>query len=207
MQTLSESEFIARSVGSVHFSGEPELLLLREDLVEEWGSLIGYLECAAEVRERSLSDEFIKAAQDEWGHIIRLTRILANLDPVQAEAFKAEGLFGLIGFGHQAAVAPPPAAQPHPGNKAANRPRPEHRFPQKDMEPDSRTLECLRNAIRDELLAINVYQRQIQSSNNPFIQNTLVTIMNKKKEHVAVFTNILHYLIREYRLLAKPLFN
>lgn len=207
MQTLSESEFIARSVGSAHFSGEPELLLLREDLVEEWGSVIGYLECAAEVKERSLSEEFVKAAQDEWGHIIRLTRILANLDPVQAEAFKTEGLFGLTGFEHQVAVAPPLATQPHPENEAANRLRLEHRFPKKNLEPDSRTLECLRNAIRDELLAINVYQRQIQSSNNSIIQNTLVTIMNKKKEHVAVFTNILHYLIREYRLLSKPLFD
>lgn len=177
-------------------SVEEDLLMLREDLAEEWGSVIGYLECSIQIRDRLMSDEFLRAAQDEIDNIIRLTRMLAALDRVQAEALQKVGLFWLAGFDHQTAIMPL-APEGHSQAEIENNMRPGKRY----YEPDGRTLECLRNAIRDELLAINVYQRQARVTANRMVQNTLIIIMNQKKEHVALFTASLQNLLREYRLL------
>ncbi len=200
MRMLSETEYMARPLGSPQFSGEEDLLLLREDLAEEWGSVIGYLECSAEVKDRLISEQFHQAAQDEIGHIVRLTRILSVLDQAQGEALKKEGLFWLAGFEHQMAIAPSTSKGSYHDDVDNNNFRPGKQASKRYFEPDARTIECLRNAIRDELQAINVYQRQIRVTANPMIQNALITIMNQKKGHVAGFTDSLHCLLREYRL-------
>lgn len=176
-------------------SVEEDLLILREDLAEEWGSVIGYLECSIMVKDRLISNQFREAAQDEIENIIRLTRMLAVLDQVQAEALQKVGLFWLAGFDHPTAIRPLPS-QSHSQAEIENNMRPGKRY----YEPDGRTLECLRNAIRDELQAINVYQRQARATANLMVQNTLIIIMNQKKNHVALFTASLQNLLREYRL-------
>lgn len=199
MRMLSETEYMTRSLGSPLFSGEEDLLLLRDDLAEEWGAVIGYLECSGEIKDRLISEQFHEAAQDEIGHIIRLTRLLATLDQVQAEALKKEGLFWLAGFEHQMAV-PPQTSNERSQDDVGNNYRHGKQASKRYFEPDDRTMECLRNAIRDELQAINVYQRQIRVTTNLMVQNALITIMNQKKEHVARFTDNLHCLLCEYRL-------
>lgn len=199
MQMLSEADYMARSIDPSHFSGEDDLLLLREDLAEEWGAVIGYLECSCEIRDRFISEQFHEAAQDEIEHVIRLTRMLAALDPVQAEALQKEGLFWLAGVEHQMAIPPVISKEPS-RDETENICRQGKQTSKRYFEPDNKTIECLRNAIRDELQAINVYQRQIRVTTNTMIQNELVTIMNQKKEHVAGFTNRLHNLLYEYRL-------
>lgn len=199
MGMLSESNYLAESLDQTQSAEEEDLLMLREDLAEEWGSAIGYLECSSEVRDRLISEQFREAAQDEIKHITRLTRILAVLDQAQAEALRKAGLFWLAGFEHQTAVTPvipegPGQADPEKDFRSGK--VNSKRYP----EPDDRTLECLRNAIRDELKAINVYQRQVRATANRMVQNTLIIIMNQKKKHVAVFTDSLQNLLREYRL-------
>lgn len=199
MRMLSETEYLTRSLGSPQFSAEEDLLLIREDLAEEWGAVIGYLECSGEIKDRLISEQFRDAAEDEIGHIIRLTRMLATLDQVQAEALKKEGLFWLAGFEHQMAI-PPVISRESSQAETENNFQLGKQASKKYFEPDDKTLACLRNAIRDELQAINAYQRQVRSTANPMVQNALITIMNQKKEHVASFTDSLHNLLQEFRL-------
>ncbi len=193
---LAETEYIARTYSSPLFSGDADLLLIREDLAEEWGAVIGYLECSNEVKDRLISKQFYDAAQDEIGHVIRLMRTLAVLDQVQAEALRKSGLFWLSGFEHQPAI-PPLKPKETSRVETDDNLRLGNHGSKKYFEPDEKTMECLRNAIRDELQAINVYQRQLASTDNQIIQNILVSIMNQKKEHVAGFTASLHNLLRE----------
>ncbi len=199
MGMLLESNYMAGQLSQSQPAEEEDLLMLREDLAEEWGSVIGYLECSNEIRDRLISEEFREAAQDEIGHIIRLTRMLAALDQAQAEALRKAGLFWLAGFEHQTAVTPVISEELTKAGTENNF-RPGKVSSRRYLEPEDRTLECLRNAIRDELQAINVYQRQSRATANRMVQNTLNFIMNQKKKHVAVFTDCLQNLLREYRL-------
>lgn len=178
---------------------EEDLLLIREDLAEEWGAAIGYLECSYEIKDRLISEQFHKAAQDEVEHIIRLTRMLAALDQDQGEILYKEGLFWLAGFEHQAAI-PPVNVKGGFRAESGESYREGKQSPKRYFEPDDLTLECLRNAVRDELMAINVYQRQARITTDPMVKNTFDIIMARKKEHVARFTASLNKLIREYRL-------
>lgn len=195
---FSKAESMIRSHGSPDLSGEADSLLIREDLAEEWGCVIGYLECGGEVRDRLISEQFYEAAQDEIGHITRLTRLLATLDPSQAQYLQKTGLFLLTGFEHQTAI-PPEIYQERfraePGSNSQHGNHGSKRY----FEPGDKTLECLRNAIRDELAAINVYQRQIQATVNLIVRNVLITISNCKKEHVAGFTASLLNLLGEFQ--------
>lgn len=199
MRMLSEANYLAEPLDQAQSVEEEDLLMLREDLAEEWGSAIGYLECCSEVRDRLISEQFREAAQDEIQHITRLTRLLAVLDQAQAEALRKAGLFWLAGFEHQTAVTPVIPEGPAQADPEKDL-RPGKVNPKRYLEPDDRALECLRNAIRDELKAINVYQRQLRATANRMVQNTLIIIMNQKKKHVAVFTDSLQNLLREYRL-------
>jgi rubrerythrin len=196
---LSQSSHMAGQLGLSQSAEEEDLLMLREDLAEEWGAVVGYLECSGEIKDRLISEEFRKAAQDEVEHIIRLTRMLAVLDQTQADALRKAGLFWLAGFEHQTAVDPL-TAEGHSQGETENSFRSPKSGPRRYFEPDDRSLECLRNAIRDELKAINAYQRQIRAAVNQMVRTTLIIIMNRKKKHVAVFTDCLQNLLREYRL-------
>lgn len=177
---------------------EEDIFNIREDLAEEWGAAIGYLECSFELKDRMISEGFHEAAQDEIGHIGSLTRMLATLDPVQGGALNREGLFWLSGFEYQAAI-PPIGSQESFHNEAGLNLR-QGKQGKKYYDFDDITVECLRNAIRDELMAINVYQRQARETSNVMVQNTLISIMNQKKEHVARFTADLNKVLSEYRL-------
>lgn len=199
MRMLSEANYLAEPLAQPQSAEEEDLLMLREDLAEEWGSAIGYLECSSEIRDRVISEQFREAAQDEIANIARLTRILAVLDQAQADALRKTGLFWLAGLEHQTAVTPVIPEGPAQADPEKDL-RPGRVNPKRYPEPDDRTLECLRNAIRDELRAINVYQRQVRATANRMVQNTLIIIMNQKKKHVAVFTDALQKLLREYRL-------
>ncbi|MGE5607574.1 MAG: hypothetical protein ACM3YE_18015 [Bacteroidota bacterium] len=196
---LAEANFRNELLDQSQSAEEEDLVILREDLAEEWGSVIGYLECSNEIRDREISEQFREAAQDEIEHITRLTRMLAALDQAQAEALRKAGLFWLAGFEHQTAVTPV-ITEGLSQAEMENNLRPGKVSSKRYLETDDRSLECLRNAIRDELKAINVYQRQVRETANRMVQNTLIIIMNQKKKHVAVFTDSLQNLLREYRL-------
>jgi rubrerythrin len=196
MQVSLETEF---NRSADHLQTEADLLFIREDLADEWGAAIGYLECGNEIKDRLISEQFHKAAQDELEHIIRLTRILATLDQHQGEVLYKEGLFWLAGIEHQAAV-PPVGAKGGFRAESGEFYREGKQSLKRYFEPDELTLECLRNAVRDELMAINVYQRQARITTNPMVKNTFDLIMARKKEHVAMFTAGLNKLLREYRL-------
>lgn len=194
MQILSDAEYQG-SLGKPQL--EEDVLLIREDLAEEWGAAIGYLECSGEIKDRLISEQFHEAARDEIEHIIRLTRMLATLDQGQGEALSKEGLFWLAGFEHQAAI-PPVSAKGTYHDESGSYFRSGKQGSKRYFEADDLTLECLRNAVRDELMAINVYQRQARATTNPMVKNTLNIIMNQKKEHVARFTASLYKILHEH---------
>jgi rubrerythrin len=196
MQILSEAEYNGL-LGNPQF--EEDLLIIREDLAEEWGAAIGYLGCSREIKDRLISEQFHEAAQDEIGHIVRLTRMLATLDQSQGKALNKEGLFWMAGFEHQAAISPvgvKGVLNAENGEYYRQGKQGSKRY----LEQDDLALECLRNAVRDELMAINAYQRQVSATTNSMVKNTLNIIIDRKKEHVAGFTASLSILLREHRL-------
>ena len=185
-----ECPHIGPSIGSTQFVGDPDLLFLREDIADELGAIVGYLECAAQIKEHRIHEQFQAIANDETGHFIRLMRMLSILDPVQAEELKKQGLTMLNGRNDQALPFGIPGSC-----QGCNQPPEPHRHESGDKKfytADERVLECLRNSIRDELHAINAYQKQILATKNPGIQNLLTTIMNKEKEHVSEFTKLFY---------------
>lgn len=189
-----ECPHVATSIGAPQFIGDPDLIFLREDIADELGAIVGYLECADQIREQRISERFREAASDETGHFIRLLRMVAILDPVQAEELKKQGLSMLNGQGEQ--ILPFGIPSKCQGCEQPERHRRDY-ADKKFHAPDEKVLECLRNAIKDELHAINAYQKQVQATTNPAIQNLLTTIMNKEKEHVSEFTKLFYELYHE----------
>jgi rubrerythrin len=224
MDFLYECPHVAPSVGPAQYCGDPDLIMLREDLADELGAIVGYLECADEIRDRRVSEQFRETASDETGHFISLMRLIASLDPVQAEELKKQGLTLLTIFGEPAFSLKSPChgcfGKDQAGHSNERKPyfddqdhysddkkhnsdekkhysgdKKQHYSEDKKHYPvDPKALECLRNAIRDELHAINAYQKQVQASVNPVVQNLLTTIMNKEKEHVAEFIQLFYKL-------------
>jgi rubrerythrin len=191
-----ECPHIAPPVGSPQFVGDPALIFLREDIADELGAMVGYLECASLIKDYRISERFREVANDEWGHFTRLMGMLATMDPVQAEEFKKQDLSKL--FVQNEVVVPMGMGIPVQCQSCTQSDR--HRHEYIDKRPytiDERIIECLRNAIRDELYAINAYQKQITPSTNPVIQNLLTTIMNKEKEHVSEFTQLFYAIYQE----------
>lgn len=192
----------------------PDLIFLRDDLADEVGAIVGYLECAREVKDRRLSRRFREIARDEEGHYAQLLQMIASLDPVQAEelskqelsllatmGYKPQPMPGMPGMQAMPGMPRVPGMQGLPAGNMSCPTCPQHaKYPAEEDEeeqlkrhyrPFDRDLECLRNALRDELHAINAYQRQIAATHNTAIQNLLTPIMNQEKEHVAEFTKLL----------------
>ncbi len=195
-----ECPHVASSIGSSQMVENPDLLFLRDDIADELGAVVGYLECAKQIKDHRISNRFREVANDETGHFILLMRMVSSLDPVQAEELKKHGLMMLNYY--------PEQVRPYgmPGNCLGSNQQewPEryerhHResSDKKSYYPDERDVECLRNAIRDELHAINAYQKQIQETSNQAIKNLLTTIMNKEKEHVSEFTKLFYDMYHE----------
>lgn len=197
MKMLSEAESIIHSHGSPEASEEADSSMIREDLAEEWGCVIGYLECSSLIKDHLISEQFKIAAQDEYEHIIRLTRLLATLDPAQAEILQKNGLYWLTGFEHQTAI-PAEISQEPLRSETVNNLQHGDRNSKRFFDLDETAMECLRNAIRDELAAVNAFQRQIRTADNPIVRNILFTIINHKKEHVAGFTSSLLNLLPKF---------
>ncbi len=185
---------IAPSTGVLQYCGDSNLWFLREDAADEAGAIIGYLECAAQIRHPKLSELFTRIAGEEAGHFIRLLQMISSLDPVQAEQLKQQELTILTLFNED--LVPVGGSCKDCSQFKDNQGHGYRTFQgeQKHYQSDFRVLECLGNAIRDELRAINAYQRQVQITANQNVQNLLITIMNKEKEHLAEFVKWLYEL-------------
>ncbi len=177
--------------GNSQFTSDPVLYFLREDIADELGAIVGYLECATLSKDYRIGALFREIANDEMEHFIRLMGALAQMDSVQAEQFQKTGfsevLMGIegtnpygMGFPSQCQACLKPERRRHDNND------------KRMYMADDRTIECLQNAIRDELKAINAYQRQLKETTNPAIQNLLTVVMNQEKEHVSEFTKLFY---------------
>ena len=173
------------------YCADLNLFYLREDLADELGAIIGYQECAAQTGQPRIREEFTRIANEEIGHFIRLARLIANLDPVQAQALQQQELT-ILTLSHESAVS----ALTSCGNYISSH---ENRPPKRRNDPgdhygkhDFRELETLGNAIRDELKSISAYQKQVQQTANQQIQNQLIIIMNQEKEHLAKFIRLFY---------------
>ncbi len=182
---------IAPSLGSCQMVADPELIYLREDLADEFSAINDYLECASLSDDRYISHLFRKIAEEEAGHFIQLFRMVSSLDPVQADELAKHDLEMLL-FSRM--PSPPNFVN---NNAKENSKDSSYHAKKKHYDKYPPVLKCLKNAIRDELSAINNYQKQIQMINNPTIQNLLIPIMNKEKEHVAEFTKAFYDLIHK----------
>lgn len=175
----------------VQYSADSNLFFLREDLADELGAVIGYLECGALAFHSKVSEQFSRIAGEETGHFIRLMQMVSSLDPVQADQLKQQELTVLT-LMHDGIKSPETIC----GNCSHWK---EHRLSEHKNYPKERyeksnikDLELLGNAIRDELRAVNAYQKQVQMTANQSIQNLLIIIMNQEKEHLAKFIRLFH---------------
>jgi rubrerythrin len=187
-----EYPHLAPVTNNEQFLGDTDLIFLREDIADEIGAIVGYIECAGQIKDFKLNKQFWDIAEDESAHFTNLMSMLANFDPVQAEKFKKQGLLMITGL-KEASVS-----MGVPGRcQSCSQPEHHRRDYGSDKRlfiPDERVLECLRNAVKDELYAINAYQKQIAATKNSSIQNLLFNIMNNEKEHVSLFTKLFYEL-------------
>ncbi len=183
---------VTSAFGALQYTVDQNLFWLREDLADELGAIIGYLECAAQIRRPGISEQFTRIAGEEAGHFIRITQMLASLDPVQTEQLKRQELTVLTLFNEQPSTIDNSCNKCLQFNDGRRAGRKESKEEQRRYESDFRDMECLGNAIKDELRAINAYQRQVQLTTNQSIQNLLITIMNKEKEHLAEFIKLFY---------------
>ena len=173
----------------VKYSADSNLFFLRDDLGDELGAVVGYLECAALAQHQRIRELFSRIAGEEAGHFIRLARMICSLDPVQAEQLKRQELTVLTLINDGPALPESPC-----GNCLSKEDRPERKSFQGERyyKPGFKEREFLGNAIRDELRAINAYQKQVQITASQSIQNLLIVIMNREKEHLAQFIRLFY---------------
>ena len=150
----------------------PDLLLLRDAAADERTAIAFYLEAA---RNSCLPGLFLDVAEDEMHHFVELTRQISRLDPVQARWFRDQGLNTLI-------MTRP---ESRPKLKPLSTIEPTVSLPDRKEMP---TVNFLTRAINDELLAINKYQRYMQTAEDPEVKRLFCHLMNEEKEHVAQFT-------------------
>jgi rubrerythrin len=177
--------------GNSQFISDPVLYFLREDIADELGAIVGYLECADLAKDYRIGSLFREIANDEMEHFIRLMGALAQNDSVQAEEFQKTG-FSEVLMGTQG-TNPYGIGYPFQCQACLKPEKRRHDYNDKRVYmADDRMVECLQNSIRDELKAINAYQRQLKETSNPAIQNLLTVIMNQEKEHVSEFTKLFY---------------
>ena len=165
---------------SGNYTGDPDLLLLRESLADEIGSVIGYTEIAALVKDYRIGKTFRQIANDELNHFASLLQLITGFDPTQAEALKKQELMIMTAGSEEVC---PYRSENYKNNKQDAK---------KGFYPDDPIWDFLQNAIKDELLSINAYQRQVKVAENPTVQGLFTNIMNKEKEHFVTFTKIFY---------------
>lgn len=163
-----------------NFTDEPDLLLLRECLAQEIGSVIGYTEIAVLVKDYRIGKIFRQVANDELNHFANILQLITGFDPTQAEALKKQELMIMTAGSEEVC--------PYRSENSKNY-RPDAK---KGFYPDDPIWDFLQNAIKDELLSINAYQKQVPVTKNPTIQGLFINIMNKEKEHFVTFTKIFY---------------
>ena len=164
------------------YNGDPDLIILRECMAEEMGSVVGYLECAEIIRDYRIEKVFRGAANDELSHFAGLLQLLTGLDQGQAAEMKKQELAIL--------TAASDGICPYHSDKASFK---SHKGDyKKEYSPNELLWDMLRNAIKDELYSMNAYQRQIQTVTNPMVQSVLIRLMNQEKEHFVAFTKLFY---------------
>ena len=71
---------------------EDDLEMLREDLIGELQAINQYQEHLLSLESEEAMTTLEHIIEDEKEHVAELTKLIQNLDPVQAEKFKEENL-------------------------------------------------------------------------------------------------------------------
>ena len=71
---------------------ELDLEMLREDLIEELQAINQYQEHIDTIEDEDAIEVLEHIRDDEKEHVVKLTKLIRKLDPLQAEMFKKEGL-------------------------------------------------------------------------------------------------------------------
>lgn len=161
---------------------DPCLIMLRKAAIGERQAIAFYLEGA--MVECRLSELFLDIAEDETQHFVETMRLISELDCVQANALKEEGLNFLV---MRRAMIP---------KWTMNYPVDDAKFTLPDPE-DMRAICLLTKAITDEFEAINQYQTSMLQSENIACREHFCQLMNDEKEHVAELTAALFKLTDE----------
>ncbi|HBF39554.1 MAG TPA: hypothetical protein DDW50_19820, partial [Firmicutes bacterium] len=80
-------------------TNDPVLYLVRDDMMDELGAIVGYMECADLTKDYRISAQFREIANDEMEHFIRLMGTLAQMDLSQANEFQKAGVTEMM-MGH-----------------------------------------------------------------------------------------------------------
>jgi rubrerythrin len=159
----------------------PDLLLLRDAAADERNAIAFYLEAS---RTSCLPRLFLDVAEDEMQHYVEIMREISRLDPVQAQMFSEQNLDFLL-------MTRPLFKPKAKATEAADI---------QIVPPDRKampTVILLTKALTDELLAVNKYQRYMETAEDPDVQRLFCHLMNEEKEHIAEFTAALFELTHE----------
>ncbi|MBP2652028.1 MAG: hypothetical protein H6Q74_2853 [Firmicutes bacterium] len=164
----------------------PDLCLLRDAATDERGAILDYLTCA--INTCGFDTLFLDVAEDEMQHFIKIMQFVTRFDPVQAAELEKENLGFMVMKPHRAKAKPPSPEAVQPDQDVEVTP------PNKNDLP---AICCLTKALKDELHAINKYQRYMNSAQDCQVKDLFCELMNDEKEHVAEFTATLFTLTHE----------
>ena len=163
----------------------PDLILLRDAAADERNAIAFYLEAAVET---CLDECFLHVARDEMCHYLETMRLVSCLDPVQAEAFREQGLDMLV-MGRPEKTA---AKWQHCWQDCS-----EEDMAKPVNKKELTKVKYLTQALEGELKAINKYQTYMEEAKYEEVKVHFCELMNDEKEHVAEFTACLYKITNE----------
>ncbi|MDI6869925.1 MAG: ferritin-like domain-containing protein [Bacillota bacterium] len=163
-------------LGEAALTADPDLLALRSAAMREKEAFLTYRHYGLTIADRRLSEFFHHEAMDEAGHFIELNRMLARLDPVQAEEFRHHDLDFLV-------------------DGAMGDPRLSRWSSEAKVRDPEKWLDALKESIDLEYYALNIYQEDAARAVHPEVKELLTRIMNHEKDDLAAFIHELYRLL------------
>lgn len=182
---------------------DKDLLLLRTDATGELIAILTYRRFLGEARRHETRQALEQVINAEIGHFVELSKMIACLDPVQAEEFSHHNLNWLL-YSTAAPRGPRPS---FPGTNL----RAHATGDTTPMLADGATLPHLHDiaaaaddidrldmSIEEEFTAINGYQEHIELAQHEQVKTLLAGIMNSEKDHVAMFLEVALMIAHEH---------
>jgi rubrerythrin len=176
---------------------------LRTDATNELIAILTYRRFLGESRQHETRHVLEHVINVEIGHFVELMKMIACLDPVQAEEFKRHDLSRIL-YRTAAPSGPMPSI---PGSNMRGRASGDTpplladglTLPHlHDIAAAADDIDRLDMSIEEELTAINGYQEHIEAAMHEQVKTLFAGIMNSEKDHVAMFLEAAFMIAHEH---------